>query len=233
MQYKWRNGLRVNPIIGFNVGYPYGAGLLTAAQINGRAVNVPNTNVTNQAATRRFRRGDAIRRSGKPGLGVQAQCRRIARHAGEQCGRRHADELAHQPREPQRRVQQARHPQHPGSAGDERLQQHLRYPDPQPRYQPVATGISGPRTGTTSQRPLRSVRRSVTKTIRRFATARCRISKRRTVTPRNTVSTTRSRSKDASCINAPSYLRRWEDSSSSQPAPLETQHSSHLAPSRP
>lgn len=49
-QYKFRSGFRVNPIIGFNVGYPYGAGLLTAAQVNGNAYNVPQTNVSIQPA---------------------------------------------------------------------------------------------------------------------------------------------------------------------------------------
>jgi hypothetical protein len=47
LQYKWRSGWRVNPIIGFNVGYPIGTGLITAYQLNGKNYNLPSTNVTN------------------------------------------------------------------------------------------------------------------------------------------------------------------------------------------
>jgi outer membrane receptor protein involved in Fe transport len=47
LQYKWRSGWRVNPIIGFNVGYPIGAGLVTPFQLNGKNYNLPQTNVTN------------------------------------------------------------------------------------------------------------------------------------------------------------------------------------------
>jgi hypothetical protein len=47
LQYKWRSGWRVNPIIGFNVGYPIGTGLLTPYQYNGKFYNLPSTNVSN------------------------------------------------------------------------------------------------------------------------------------------------------------------------------------------
>jgi hypothetical protein len=46
LQYKWRSGFRINPIIGFNDGYPIGAGLVTAFQFAGQNLNVPSTNVT-------------------------------------------------------------------------------------------------------------------------------------------------------------------------------------------
>ncbi|HEV3088655.1 MAG TPA: TonB-dependent receptor [Candidatus Elarobacter sp.] len=48
LQYKWRSGWRVNPIVGFNVGYPLGSGNITAFTFNGKNYNLPQTNVTNQ-----------------------------------------------------------------------------------------------------------------------------------------------------------------------------------------
>ena len=43
--FDWKSpkGLRINPVIGFNVGYPYGAGYYTAVYCNGKPVIVPNT----------------------------------------------------------------------------------------------------------------------------------------------------------------------------------------------
>ena len=46
-QYKWRSGWRLNPIVGFNDGYPIGTGLVTAYQLNGVNYNLPSTNITN------------------------------------------------------------------------------------------------------------------------------------------------------------------------------------------
>lgn len=45
-QYRWRSGLRINPSLSYVRGLPLGSGTLTAIQLNGQAVNVPNTNVT-------------------------------------------------------------------------------------------------------------------------------------------------------------------------------------------
>jgi hypothetical protein len=38
-----KNGLRINPVIAFNAGYPYGAGYYTAVYCDGKPVVVPNT----------------------------------------------------------------------------------------------------------------------------------------------------------------------------------------------
>jgi len=46
LQYKFHNGLKINPQIYYIRGYPYNPGTLTAAFVNGVPVNVPNTNVT-------------------------------------------------------------------------------------------------------------------------------------------------------------------------------------------
>lgn len=46
--FDWRNakGWRINPVIGFNAGYPYGAGYYAAVYCNGKAVIVPNTSLS-------------------------------------------------------------------------------------------------------------------------------------------------------------------------------------------
>jgi hypothetical protein len=46
VQYKSKGGLRINPQISYNKGYPQNPGSLTAVFLNGVPVNVPNTNVT-------------------------------------------------------------------------------------------------------------------------------------------------------------------------------------------
>jgi len=46
VQYKTRSGLRFNPIVSYNRGYPIGSGTITQTFVNGKAVNVPNTNFT-------------------------------------------------------------------------------------------------------------------------------------------------------------------------------------------
>ena len=47
--YKTKSGFRINPVVHFNVGYPYNAGLITPyfSNLYG-AINVPNTNLTDQ-----------------------------------------------------------------------------------------------------------------------------------------------------------------------------------------
>jgi hypothetical protein len=47
--YKTKSGFRINPVLHFNVGYPYNAGLITPyfSNLYG-AINVPNTNLTDQ-----------------------------------------------------------------------------------------------------------------------------------------------------------------------------------------
>ncbi len=47
LNYKTHSGWRVNPTIFYTHGYPMGVGTLTAGNVNGKSVNLPNTNVTN------------------------------------------------------------------------------------------------------------------------------------------------------------------------------------------
>ncbi|MBV8117508.1 MAG: TonB-dependent receptor, partial [Candidatus Eremiobacteraeota bacterium] len=44
--YKNATGLRINPVIGFNVGYPYGGGYYTAVYCNGIPVIVPSSSLS-------------------------------------------------------------------------------------------------------------------------------------------------------------------------------------------
>jgi hypothetical protein len=44
LTYKTRSGWRINPRFSYNIGYPTGLGTLSAALINGSAFNLPNTN---------------------------------------------------------------------------------------------------------------------------------------------------------------------------------------------
>ncbi len=47
LSYKTKSGFRINPVVNFNVGFPYNAGLLTPyIPSSGAALNIPNTNVT-------------------------------------------------------------------------------------------------------------------------------------------------------------------------------------------
>lgn len=46
LQYKTKSGWRFNPQFDYDIGYPIGAGLTTAAFVNGTAYNIPNTNAS-------------------------------------------------------------------------------------------------------------------------------------------------------------------------------------------
>ena len=47
LSYKFHNGLRINPVVNYTRGYPTGVGNLNAVFINGKAYNVENTNAGN------------------------------------------------------------------------------------------------------------------------------------------------------------------------------------------
>jgi len=50
VSYKTHNGFRFNPIITYTRGYPAGVGNITAAYVNGVAYNIPNTNTAQGSA---------------------------------------------------------------------------------------------------------------------------------------------------------------------------------------
>ena len=119
LQYKWRSGWRVNPIIGFNAGYPIGTGLMTAYTYNGKYYNLPSTNVTNQVgSTAATQYVDPANPGSIFNPNVAA-----ARGTPEKIERgRRAQLAARQHREHRLRVQQAGYAEHVRYAGNERLQ---------------------------------------------------------------------------------------------------------------
>lgn len=150
VQYKWRSGWRINPIIGFNVGYPYGSGLITATQVNGRAVNVPNSNVSIQPA---IGGSPAATRYVDPANPGSVFAPNIAATRGTPENNSAGGTLTNS------RINLANlslEYNKPGSRITSGLlisnvfNQIYGIPTLNGRYQPVATGISGPRTGTTS-----------------------------------------------------------------------------------
>ncbi len=149
-QYKWRSGWRVNPIIGFNVGYPYGSGLLTATTVNGVAANVPNTNVSIQPA---LGGAPAATRYVDPANPGSIFAPNIAAARGTPENNSAGGQLTNS------RVNLANitvEYNKPGTRSTFGLLVSNLFnnvygiPSLNGRYQPVATGISGPRTGTTS-----------------------------------------------------------------------------------
>jgi hypothetical protein len=46
IQYKTKSGWRINPIVQYQRGYPVGAGKVTQLFVNGKAYNVPSTNIS-------------------------------------------------------------------------------------------------------------------------------------------------------------------------------------------
>lgn len=52
LSYRTRSGFRVNPVVTYTRGFPIGVGSLIATQINGVYANVPNTNATGDASVR-------------------------------------------------------------------------------------------------------------------------------------------------------------------------------------
>ena len=52
LSYRTHSGFRINPIVTFNDGYPIGVGSLVAAQLGSTFVNLPNTNATGDSSVR-------------------------------------------------------------------------------------------------------------------------------------------------------------------------------------
>jgi hypothetical protein len=151
LQYKWRNGFRLNPIIGFNNGYPYGSGLLTAiGPINGLNYNVPNTNVSIQPA---LGGSTAATRYVDPANPGSVFAPNVAATRGNLEGNSAGQNLTH-PRVNVATVDfEYNKPGTRSTFGvlvSNIFNQIYTQPALNPRYQPVATGISGPRSGTTS-----------------------------------------------------------------------------------
>jgi len=147
LQYKTHNGWRFNPIIGANEGYPIGAGLITALEYNGKNYNVPNTNVTSQLGS------TAATRYVDPANPGTIFAPNIAATRGTPEGNSPGGVLSSP------RIALADFDleyQKPGTRNTfgvlvtNLFNQLNSLPVLNGRYQPVATGISGPKSGTTS-----------------------------------------------------------------------------------
>ena len=84
-----RKGWRIDPVIGFNVGYPYGQGYYTAVYCNGIAVIVPATSLSVI-----YSRSARLYRSARSGHLHEAEYRRDARHPRAGTRRRPAHDAA-------------------------------------------------------------------------------------------------------------------------------------------
>jgi len=60
VQYKTRNGFRINPVFRYDRGFPFGSGNTTPIVINGQPVNVTSTNITNQVPVISSSSNDAV-----------------------------------------------------------------------------------------------------------------------------------------------------------------------------
>ena len=99
--YKTAHGWRINPVIGFNVGYPYGGGYYTAVYCNGIPVIVPNTSALDDLLA-----NARLHRSAQSGHVHQTEYRRYARHSRTGPAGRIAHDAARQCR-PHVRIQSA------------------------------------------------------------------------------------------------------------------------------
>jgi len=145
LQYKWRSGWRVNPIIGFNIGYPIGTGLITAYGLNGKYYNLPATNVTNGSTS-----ANQYVDPANPGTVFHPN---VAASRGTP-EKNSAGGVLSAPRINIANLDVEYNK--PGSRSTVGLlvsnlfNQIYSEPSFNGRYQPVATGISGPKSGTTS-----------------------------------------------------------------------------------
>ena len=149
VQYKWRSGWRLNPIISFNRGYPYGSGLLTAGLFGGTYANVPNTNVTNSVATGGSPGAPSYVDPANPGVVFHPN---VAAGRGTPEGNSAGQYLT----APRINTDVSLEYNRPGTRSTfgtlvtNLFNNVYSLPSLNGRYQPVATGISGPKSGSTS-----------------------------------------------------------------------------------
>ena len=145
--YKTRSGFKINPIVYYNRGYPLGAGLYTATFVNGIPVNVPNTNLTNP-----FGAGSATQyvdpqnpgTLGKPNISSTRGTPDSASAGGFLSHPRAFANMSFEFTPPSSNKQTF------GVLIGNLFNQLYTQPTLSGRYQAVATGIAGPKTGTSS-----------------------------------------------------------------------------------
>lgn len=149
LSYRTRSGWRINPIVTYNRGYPYGNGTFAATTINNVAVNVKQTNVTNQAATGGTTGATNYVDPQNPGSQFNPN---IAATRGTPEGANPGSYL-NAPRAAANISLEYNKPNTRSTFGvlvTNLFNQLYGLPGLNSRYQPVANGISGPITGTSS-----------------------------------------------------------------------------------
>jgi len=149
VSYKTRSGWKFNPTVNYNRGYPYGVGTLTSAYVNNVAVNLPNTNVTSPIGANQATQYVDPQ---NPGSVFNPN---IAARRGTPEGASAGGYLT----APSAKINfdieyAANKAQTFGLQVFNVFNNIYNTPSLNSRYQPVATGLAGPKTGTTSQLPL-------------------------------------------------------------------------------
>jgi hypothetical protein len=148
LQERTRSGWRINPVIYYNHGYPYGAGLLTAATVNGLPYNVPNTNITNSSQLSAAAGATRYVDPRNPG---SAFAPNIAATRGTPENTAAGGELTAARFYPTQLTIEYQSPRNPRSTYGALIfnlfNQLYAQPALNTRYQPIATGIAGPYSG--------------------------------------------------------------------------------------
>lgn len=152
VQYKWHNGFRINPIVNYDHGYPYGSGLLTAFAYRGNNYNLPQTNNTVPAALGGTAAATQYVDPANPGtiFAPNVAATRGTPEGNSAGGNltkaRIATSVSFEYNKPGTRNTL-------GVLVGNLFNQYYTQPTLNGRYQPVATGISGPLSGTSSNTP--------------------------------------------------------------------------------
>ena len=151
LQERTHTGWRINPVIYYNHGYPYGTGLLTATSVNGQPYNLTNTNVTNSGALGGSTGAPQYVDPRNPGTVFTPN---IAATRGTPNTAAAGGELTAARFSPVQLTVEYQSPRNPrstfGAVVFNVFNQLYGEPALNRRYQPIATGIGGPYSGYTS-----------------------------------------------------------------------------------
>ena len=151
LQERTHTGWRINPVIYYNHGYPYGSGLLTASTVNNQAYNLPNTNVTNSGALGASTGAPQYVDPRNPGtlFNPNVDASRGTPNTSSAGGMLSAARFS--PIQLTVEYQSPRNPRNTfGAVVSNVFNQLYGQPALNTRYQPIATGIGGPYSGYTS-----------------------------------------------------------------------------------
>ena len=142
--YKTRSGFKINPILYYNRGFPVGTGLYTATFVNGVPLNVANTNLTNPAGSTGADQYVDPQNPGsfvKPNIAGTRGTAESASAGGFLSSPRIFANLSFEFTPPASKKQTF------GVLINNVFNQLYGQPGLSSRYQPVATGIAGPKSG--------------------------------------------------------------------------------------